>query len=319
MQTVEGKAARAPVASELAAIFCHSVLPTLQKHYIQDPTNAKQKEAYAAKCKALAAKLKLPEADWPRITMPFFVSLDWDTRHTWVRQVLATPRQTERQLETFYREALETATGGPQSAAAAPAVDSGVRDADNRGGMSAHMTRNKQLQDTRNAQRADFKQQYGYDCELYAAWERALMLPSTWGTLIPQQFMPLYKICPDIHSPVEHMVGTIKLHVREALLAMDLTQAALWRGLTYQELLVQAVQVRGNGEAGRYHISRSVEKQPLICQILAAEEDETLELQYTFGKKKMDKRKNKAKSSKRKTVHEVKGTAGRWIKDSKWT
>lgn len=319
MQTVEGKAARAPVASELAAMFCHSVLPTLQKHYIEDHTDAKQKEAYEAKCKALAAKLKLPEADWPLITMPFFISMDWDTRHTWVRQVLATPRQTERQLEIFYREALDTAIGSSQNAAAAPVGDAGVRDADNRGGISAHMTRNRQLQDTRNAHRATYRQQHGHDCELYAAWERALMLPSTWGTLIPQQFMPLYKISPDMHCPPEHMVGTIKLDVREALLAMDLTQASLWRGQTYQELLVKAVEVRGNGVAGRYHISRSVEKQPLICQILAAEEDEELELQWVFGKKKMDNRKNKGKASRRKTVHTVKGTAGRWIKDSKWT
>ena len=319
VQTVEGKAARAPVASELAAMFCHSVLPTLQKHYLEDAGNQEQVKAYERKCKKLAAQLKLEKCDWPLITMPFFISMDWDSRHTWVRQVLATPRQTEVQLETLYREALLAACGEPDAAPVATAGQAGVRDADNRGGISAAVTRNRHLQDARDKQRATYRAHHGRDCELYAAWDWALKRPSVWGTLIPRQFMPLYKISPDMHCPVEHMVGTIKLNVREALLATDLTLSALWQGVTYQKMLVNAVESRGNGDNGRYHISRSIEKQKLICQILAAAEDEELELQYVFGKKKMLNRVNKEKASKRKVVHLVKGTAGRWIKDSKWT
>ena len=300
-------------------MFCHSVLPTLRKHYLVDHTDPQQLEAYKRKCKALASNLELPEWQWPQITLPFFVLMDWDPRHTWVRQVLATPRVTERHLETFCHEALTTALGKDQTSLPGADGADNVRNAQNRGGISGTLTRNRQLQQSLGDQRATYREQHGYDCELYAAWQQALMQPSVWATVTPQQFMPLCKVAPDVHCPPEHMVGTVKLTVREDLLSGDLTNRALWKGVTYQGMLNEAVNTRGNGDLGKYHISRSVEKQPLVCKILGAEEGEEVELCWVFGKKKMEARKNKQRASKRKVSHTVKGTAGRWIKDSKWT
>lgn len=148
-------------------------------------------------------------------------------------------------------------------------------------------------------------------------WEEHMWLLALeqhgWVCLLPQQFMPLSENSGDLHCPPEHMVGTTKHTVREHLLDMELSDPALWKGLTYQDLIDQVVHERGNGERGLKHIRRSVEKWPHVAAILAAEKTETLQLRYTFGDGGSNERGGKRE------VHEVQGTAGEWIPDTKWT
>lgn len=144
-------------------------------------------------------------------------------------------------------------------------------------------------------------------------WELARTQPAGWLCLHPRQFMPLCECTGDLHCTAEHFVGTTKHGVRELLLDMDLSDPALWKGKTLQDLIEQVVRARGTGERGRKHIGRSVEKWPHVAAILAAEKTETLQLRYTFG----DGGSNE--SGGKREVHEVKGTAGEWIRDTKWT
>lgn len=102
------------------------------------------------------------------------------------------------------------------------------------------------------------------------------------------------------------MVGTNKRYVRIRVLDWDQNDAALMKGRTYQQLIEEAVELRGNGAAGLAHIQGSVRKLPCICRILAAEAGEQLTIRYAFGG---GPEKDWA----------VRGTGGGWIKESKWT
>jgi hypothetical protein len=127
-------------------------------------------------------------------------------------------------------------------------------------------------------------------------------------TIIPHQYMPLCPITPDIHSVVEHMVGTLKGWVSQKLLAMDLDSDEVLLGSTYQGLIWKAVQERGNGQAGREHIQGSLRKWVHILEILSAEKGQELKIPYDFSKGKMRGQQE----------HLVQGTAGDWP-PHKWT
>ena len=130
--------------------------------------------------------------------------------------------------------------------------------------------------------------------------------------LLPQQFMPLAKVTPDVHCVVEHMVNTLKLAVKQRAL-LQLHSDVLFRASAWQEWLLEAVQERGNGAAGRKHISRSIEKQKCVCKILCTPAGESVTLHYVFGDGGANPTGRKC------TTWVVKGTGGGWILDSKWT
>jgi hypothetical protein len=155
---------------------------------------------------------------------------------------------------------------------------------------------------------SDYTVQNGVDLWLLTQWKESIMMPE-FCCLLPQQFMPLSKVSPDLHNCAEHMVGTLKSDVRRQLLDSDLNNPELWKGRAYQAMLLDAVRERGNGPSGLNHVRRSVEKWPCTCAILAADEDEEVTLHYIFGKPGPNKQ----------SVHVVKGTAGQWIRISKWT
>lgn len=129
--------------------------------------------------------------------------------------------------------------------------------------------------------------------------------------LLPQQIMPLPKVTPDIHCPVEHMVNTIKTkvyaRVREHLFGED-----MMKGVTYQRWVNDVIEKHCNGEPGRKHVRRSVEKQFWICKIVAAAPGAMVQVQWIFG----DGGENK--SGRKKTAHSVRGTGGHWIQDPRW-
>ena len=141
--------------------------------------------------------------------------------------------------------------------------------------------------------------------------------------LLPQQFMPLVPVTPDLHSPVEHMVRTLKCFVRQ--LARDhMHSDELYDASKWQEWNDLAVRSRGsdrdaNGNVvGNMHVKRSVEKQYCICQILATPAGQKLIVKYTFGDGGANDKAGKPRGGKT-TRWEVIGTGGGWILIAKWT
>lgn len=314
MQTVEGTEARAPVSSELAAMFTYDVLPTLQKHYYDEHDPELGWEQYQQQCTEFAKKIGLPPEERYKITIPCFISLDWAATHTWVRQFIAMAGRSGDALAEVRDEILTLHVGRPSSTLNRPEKKptgaANLRDllpkADR--DLARSLQGHEQVNDSREHYRRRFIRDCGYDPVQKALCDKARSDPA-FITIIPEQIMPLSKVSPDIHSPVEHMVGTIKRYVKREVLEADLNDSELWKGRTYQKYVNDAVSLRGNGEDGRKHISKSVEKQKIICQILAEKAGTKFMVDYVFGGPGQKKQKR----------HEVEGTAGAWIRSTKWT
>lgn len=317
MQSVQGKPAGAPVSSELAAMFAFAVIPTIRKHYY-DPAKGMGELQYKNKCKAFAQRIGLPPDEWPRVTLPCFISFDWDTRHTYVREYLASERVPDPVLAQVDNDAIVEHLGreyapplpprtGPASAINLTLLAQPVcpkKRPHERPNM-LYATEVRDHADRRANGLARHKEVTGEDLILMARWKAALK-DTRYITVDKRQYMPLSKVSPDIHSPVEHLVGTVKKCVRNAMLGCDLSDAQLWKGKTYQRFINNAVSTSGNGADGQHHIGGSVKKQILICQILAAEKTEWLTLDHQFEGYK-------------KTIHTMYGTAGAWIRVKRWT
>lgn len=295
------------MASELAAMFSTVVLPTLREHYI-DRDDPEWEVSFQQQCKQVCSQLGLPQHCWPYITVPAFFSIDHDPRHAWVRQLLSQPRVPVTELLVMQRHTYEDVFSDaimPQELNSRR-VSRGVD-------VTQLFTNTPWANECRRQVQLDqlleqYRQEHGRDLWHWAKWQAALYLPE-FITLIPWQYMPLCKVAPDIHMPVEHMVFTIKHHVQDEIVNTDLNDQRLWSGAFYQDLVCKAVAKHGNGEAGQHHIAGSVRKQPVACQILAAEKGHELKVKYVFGEDTGCKQR----------VHRVKGTAGSWIPDTKWT
>lgn len=314
VQTKEGWPARAPVASELGAMFTYAVLPTLRKHYFDPSVPGLGWQQYEEQCAALAQEMGLAYKYRHKVTLPFYISYDWDPRHTWVREFIATPGRSEAARiacdDAIYAEHLMPTDSPPQEPEDAIdislALDPVTRDEHRR------LVRRRSDAAAALARRSKcyeyFLSHAHVDILLQARFKKS-MRDKRFLTVIPEQFMPLSEVSPDIHSPVEHMVKTVKTYVRGKMLDEDLNDDALWNGLTYQSFINEAVAERGNGVAGRKHVSGSVRKQEIICKILAAKRDESFEVMHVFG----------GPGENKQLRHTVVGTAGGWIKDTKWT
>lgn len=303
VQAVTGLDAGAMVSSELAAMFDCIVIPTLLKHYEPDTKPRRFKKL----CEEFAQRIGLPREEWPRVTFPAAISFDNDKRHPHIRKTMLTPRFTDEELETKRKQAIAEhfkleAPNKRQRGAGVSTASFGYQ-------LCGAAMRQRAV----NEALARYRAQHGVDFWEECKWELARQQPEGWVCLLPQQIMPLCENSADLHCPVEHMVGTVKGGVRTELLDMDMNDAALWKGATYQRLIGQVVQLRGNGERGLKHIQRSVEKWPHVAAILAADKSEKLHLRYVFG----DGGRNP--NGKKCEVHEVWGTAGEWIRDTRWT
>lgn len=302
-QTMEGTEPSNVCAAELVAVFTYEIIPTLRQHYIDD----NDPEVFVRACKEHTVRMGLPEESWPQCTFPAAVSIDWDPRHYALRQWLSVPRAPRQEVDRFrrhaYEDALEVFTLSQLPCTAQRAQDLRAR-------SGAFSSEEEQAEAERSAdwhtRLASYKLQNGCDPADYDLWQRSLWLPEyiTWP---PWTFMPLSKVSPDLHHVAEHMVGTVKHEVWHALREMDLNDKALYKGKTYQQLLVSAVASRGNGEKGLKHIKGSVSKHVKTCKILAADAGTQLQLVHDFGSRVSS------------VVHNVAGTGGNWIRDSKWT
>ena len=320
VQTMEGHIPRANVASELAAMFKFAILPTLRRHYYK-PGTPGPAEPFRTQCQTFAAEAVLPAAERHRVTFPAYISVDWDTRHTWMRQFLAMPggslaAMTACDDDTFaHHLPASTSTRRAAPAADAPAAENLLLSLSQEGRdvhvrKMARLHHQTQVNTTREEYRRNFLADAKVDIVHRGRLEKSLN-NHAFITILAQQVMPLSKISPDIHSPVEHMVGTIKRFVTARLVEGNLSDASLRHGRTYQQLIDEAVLQKGSGDAGQHHVRKSVQKQEIICRILAAETGETFDVDYEFAERKP--------GDKKQTRHTVRGTAGQWIRNRKWT
>ena len=325
MQKVDGLRPRNVVASELAAMFTFAVLPTLRQHYF-NPEAGLDWEQYRDQCKALAEELGLEEEEWHKITLPCLISIDNDAKHAWLRELIAVPGRNLEDLAALDESTFSDLGLGQvhhEASPAEPASDLfGSLDAVGRQEHVAKVQRLHEEEDVKRRQadvvrrRRDFTDQIRarekYDPLLRARFEKSRE-DQAYITAVPVQVMPLVKVTPDIHSPIEHMVGTVKRHVKRQMLAMLLKKhGELKKGRTYQRFIENAVRERGNGEAGHHHISSSIYKQEIICRVLAAPVGEPVVATYVPYKERQ------AETPVARQVTLL-GTAGRWILKTKWT
>lgn len=320
VQNMEGGDAQALVAAEKAAMLEWAILPSIKKFY-EGPD-------FLAKCKQVAADLGLPAREWPRVQLPCTLSLDWATIHPHGRKSCVAPRLPSAELKRIKTEAIkeqfelefppdlpahEQPTRNPTDLRAAGLRDhltpeeQAVQDHEKQLRLNA-FKRDQEVQKVQqklDAALQKYEEEHKEDWWLRQLWDLSTWHPACLCVL-PEQWMPLAKVSGDLHSPVEHMVGTVKHEVHEMMLDMDLNSPDLKLGRTYQDMILKAVAERGNGERGSKHIQGSVRKLPCICKILAAEKGQIVTLHYEF-------------SDLRAKVHRVPGTAGAWIRDTKWT
>lgn len=313
VQTMEGQQARGPVSSELAAMFTWAVLPTLRKHYYDPTVPGLGWWDYVNTCAGLAREMGIPDQDRHKVTLPFYISYDWDPRHTWVRGFIANPGRDDDTRNAcddavFREHQVSTARAQPTAAASNLMESLQAEGRDDHRQKVRRMIEADSATTSRAQTRQAFRRDANLDFVLQARFNKSRD-DKRFLTVLPEQFMPLSEVSPDIHSPVEHMVKTLKGYIREKMLDRDLNDASLWDGKTYQDFIDEAVAVRGNGASGRDHITGSVRKQNIICKILAAEKGQQFDVMHCFGKPGADRTQR----------HTVEGTAGGWIKDTKWT
>lgn len=307
VQTADGKDARGLVASELAAMVSLKTLPDMLSFY--DPADAAHFEQL---CRAFAVQLQLPEQAYVDIHYPFFFSPDWDPRHYYVRSVMSTPRVCDAELQHMQRSwlmedfpeiypprgALKRQCGGtPQLQYSAPSP------ADWAASQAA-------LQQAVAQWEAEHG---GVNYFKWRMWDAARSDPRL-RTMLPEQYHPLVKVTPDLNSPAEHAVGTIKHAVRDMLLRHDLHDPRLWKGRVYREFVQQCLEERFAGVNGRHHVAGSVRKLPWIAAILAAPKGVPVHIPYVFGSAPGEPVREPGPED----VHVVKGTGGAWIRDTRW-
>lgn len=337
MQTAEGKPAQGPVASEFAAMFTYAVLPTLRKAYYDPAADGDlgNWEKYTQECANFATELGIPEQERHRITLPFGFSIDWDNRHTWMREVIATAGRCDALREACEHEALVRTA--PELAKKKQGLEKSVKDAQqivddlelkiqeaegqpavaqlqidlayaelDRRDFAARLSR------THSAVEQHLRRRYAAkrtDLYLHEYFVKS-QADCRFITITLEQIMPLSKVSPEVHCPIEHLVGTIKGCITADFNSGRKSDEELVQGRTYQEFINNAVAAKGNGTDGQHHISGSIEKQEIICKILMAKKGQRFTVDYTFGPPRADGQKD---------THEVVGTAGNWIQDHKWT
>lgn len=330
MQTVKGKWPQKTTSAEFAALFDLVILPKLRSfHLRRNDDGSVDYEDYAERCRKFAAEeLKLPKRLWSKVHLPAYISLDNAPIHSWARKLTFRPRQKDEALRAMLGPRFEEDFGLPARLAdrfevfkSAPAVPAprrkrkrgavqgenvvNPRDATSPAAVTAQM--NAHIMRT-HIREHDAKN----DCSWVQDQLHKLSLSKPgMMCLLPQQWMPLAKVTPDIHCPIEHMVGTVKAYVRDRLLDFDVPDEDLQYGKTYVGWLEEAVRIKCNGESGRHHLTRSIYKQKCICEILRTPEGRAVTVYFEF--------KTRHVRHNRQTQHVVAGTGGGWICDSKWT
>lgn len=302
LQNKDGTKAGSVVASELAAMFICAVFPTIRKHY---GSGAEYDEA----CKRFAAQMGHP-AEWCWLYVPAPVTLDWDTCHHRPRSLLALDRWLPHDdAYRFFDAAQQQVLGA--------SCPERYRDRGGEGLQPAEWLRDTnednwcdlELYKLLLEQAVRINRQAGYD----VVWARLRtrqpgMSDAEWEVwqhsklcrVLPWQFMPLEKVCPDINTPAEHDVRTVHAGLQARTAACD-NYDELLKGATYMQWTRRIVQRKLCGEEGRQHIEGSIQRQHALLQILAGNEGTTVVVRDRDGE-----------------LREADCTAGQWITDSRF-
>lgn len=302
-------------------MFTFGVLPTIRDHYFNPSKDSWQD--YSMKCWEFAKQLGIPYEERHRITIPCYFSIDWDHRHTWLREFIASPGRSDSAKEQCDREELHKRW--PQLLQEIDDLQKRVQELEL--GLAApfnlqelvgepdgEVLERRAAVNSLAAKQQDLQQrihttstQGQMDIYLHAYFVKS-QHHAVFITITLEQFMPLSKISPEVHCPIEHLVRTVKSYVLKQFIDCKDVEK-LRQGRTYQQFINDAVREKGNGEAGRHHLKKSVQKQEIICRILAAPKGCKFTVHYRFGEPGPNKTE----------VHEVVGTAGGWIADTAWT
>lgn len=306
VQTEDGREARNIVASELAAMFSVLSLPQLLTHY-----NDCNEETFKRLCIAFAKQIGLPRHRWVEISYPFFVSVDWDTRHHHARRMLCQPRISDAEMAKLRQGWVLKELGLPSN----PHEDVAPREGCIHNALFGFSASANAREAPLNEALARWSENHGgVDFFQYCIWREA-RTDSRLRIVLPEQFHPIPDKTPDLNSPAEHAVGTVKHEVREMLLSYDMHSDDIKSGRLYQQFIRDAVEERLRGDKGKHHVGGSVRKLPKIVKILAAEKGQPVELEHVFGTKVGEP----VRAAGPKDRYIVDGTAGGWIADTRWT
>lgn len=346
VQTMEGKPPQGVTSSEMAALFDLHILPELRKRYPAD------QEQFDAQRQAFAAEIGEPDR-WRELRLPSYVSLDSAPYHPWVRQKLSVPRLTKDQQAAHVREQLRQKTGNavPDDWMPPDAWMQWRQTAPPQAEFTSTMVTRTQamLQSGQPRQHwhADPGSEPDDDAALAtaapsaapapapapvpewlqsdetAALVRAIVLElqrtnSDMQLLFPKQFMPLMQVTPDIHSPIEHCVAKVKSYIKQCI-RENLTSEMLFQAQTYVDWVTDFVRDKLQRQPGHKYLlsaEQSIKKQKCICEILAADKTEVVTVWFEFGR---NKRLKAGKLALGDSAHHVRGSAGEWVRDNRFT
>lgn len=282
MQTKDGAIASGLVGSEVLALLCLVMLPEMLHRLLARCGCEVGSSGHDELCKAYADAIGHPQL-WPYIYYPFPLSLDNDSRHAWGRDSLLQPRLTDKQAAALEKE-LQTAERNAVIRDIAEHIMAGMRSrmrvTEQLARIVIELAKEQERDPEQRKQALDrIEQRTGLPFRL--AEKRRLMKDRPWLRIVlPQQFMPLTKVSPEINMPVEHRVDDVKGDLCDSvwqLLCTVLEERILFDARTYQLMVELAVQKRSN-EAGRNAIFGSIRKQRQCCRALAANTDECVVL-----------------------------------------
>lgn len=332
VQTKKGNCAQGLPASEFAAFFDQHILPTLRRHH-EGPD-------FEAECEEFARdELKLPPELWHLVQLPAFVSLDNATAHVRARKLQCAPRMPQAAIDRVLRERYE-AQFGTRAPSAWSAQQRAPKRQPQPGGPAAGLAAALACSSRpapRGPQPPVAAAQPEPEPELRAEMQRNLERWSAdnggkdWvrrelrkladerpeaRVLLPHQFMPLAPVTPDIHCAIEHLVGTVKTGVRHAVREYgdceELLGAQLW-----QRLVNDRIRALNTGGWVQRHMQSSWHKQRCICEILRTAAGGSVTVYYTFGASASEGTCDR-RAGCQGAPHEVRGTGGAWIADSRW-
>lgn len=351
VQTADGSLAQAIPASEFAAIFFVYLLPEMRKRYPADPDQFHDERVRFCESRELAKEL----AD--EIPIPSNISLDHATIHPQMRLLglqmhfehgkycaLIRQRVAEEhgvELPEDWHPVPDPAEAAELAAAAAepPPVYTSETAVDlcsmgntvaERAELAAQQLDPVHQQAAQRKQRCAQlqRQREVAECKAHAELQAIGVQPEQAIAaaishvkrrhlracrLPPELFAPLSKCSGEIHSPIEHPIGMVKRDVVVDVLE-DLCSDALLEADTYRRFIEASVakwdQRIVDSPLDNWS-TRSVDKQLCILKILAAPRGHRFQVEHTFYN-------GHAAAGDLRTVHWVVGTAGAYIKDSKW-
>lgn len=267
MQTQEGRVAAGNVASEEAAFLQFCALPCIQADLA-----SLNPQVRAAKVTAVSEAIHVPEG---QITWPVWISRDNASTfpHGW--NLLQNPREpteaTVANLLPQLRQAIgqiclmDLMPGSAGYLALQDAVDPQV--------TPSNANTYKML-----------RTWYLEYCSLYPNYQPPANLhrglQRDTGLLHVHQAMPLGPNMPECHSMIEHAIGTAKAHVKMQLSLADHSNEQLLGAKWYQDKLQRGITAKLSGEAGKNHVKGSVQKWKFCVQVVAADKNTTVHVEY---------------------------------------